>query len=104
KNLALINDLHQFVINGTSASQVPSQRLFHNDACLRSLTGPGDESGVLQLLHTGDNQLWRDGEIKYTVAWNAEFIFDLAETLLKGCKDGGILEGAWHVEQRPRKI
>ena len=50
KNLALIDDLHQPVINGTGAGQVPAQRLFHNDAGLRSLRRPGDESGVLQLL------------------------------------------------------
>src|SRR5262249_47164270 len=100
----LIDDLHQFVINGTGASQIPSQRFFYNDACLRFLTRPGDESGVLQLLHTGDNQLWRDGEIKHTIAWNTECSFDLAETVLECGKDGGILEGAWHVEQRPRKV
>ena len=65
---------------------------------------PGDESGGLQLLDTGDNQLGRDGEIKHAIAWNAEFIFDLFEALLEGCKDRGILEGARHVEQRPRKV
>ena len=36
KNLALIDDLHQFVVNGAGAGQIPAQRLFHNEACLRS--------------------------------------------------------------------
>src|SRR4029453_2308199 len=57
KKLALVDDLRQSVINGTGASQVPAQRLFHNDACLRPLRRPGDESGALQLLDTGDNEL-----------------------------------------------
>ncbi len=92
KNLALIDDLHQSVINGAGAGQVPAQWLFHNDACLRPLRRPGDESGVLQLLYTGDNQLRRDSEIEHAIAWNAEFIFDLFETVLEGYKDSGILE------------
>src|SRR6266851_6141512 len=104
KNLAFIDDLHQFVINSAGAGQVSAQWLFHNEACPRSLRWPGDESGVLQLLHTGDNQLRRDSEIEHAIAWNAEFIFDLFETVLECCKDSGILEGAWHVEQSPRKL
>src|SRR5215475_9077578 len=104
KKLALVDDLRQSVINGTGAGQVPAQRLFHNDTCLRPLRRPGDESGALQLLYTGDNELGRNSEIEHAIAWNAEFIFDLFETVLDSGKDGGILEGAWHVKQRPRKV
>src|SRR5262245_49409641 len=63
KNLALIDNLHESVINGAGASQVPAQWLFHNDACLWPLRRPGDESGTLQLLHAGENQLRRDSKI-----------------------------------------
>src|SRR5262245_18315282 len=104
KKLALVDDLRQSVINGTGTGQVPTQRLFHNDACLRPLRRAGDKSGTLQLLYSGDNQLGRDSEIEYAIACNTEFIFDLFETVLESCKDGGFLEGAWYVKQRPRKI
>src|SRR5215831_11724690 len=46
KNLALIDDLHQSVINGAGAGQVPAQWLFHNEACLWSLTWHGNESSI----------------------------------------------------------
>src|SRR4029453_16594386 len=104
KKLALVDNLRQSVINGTGTGQVPAPWVFHNYACLGPLRRLGDEASALQLLDTGDNQLGRNSEIEHAIAWNAEFIFDLFETVLESCKDGGILEGAWHVKQRPRKV
>ena len=104
KNLALIEELCQSVINRARAGQIMAQRLFHNDARAWSLSRPGDQSGGVELLHTGDNQLWRDSQIKDAIAGNAEFVLDLVEPLPKGGKDGGILEGARHIEEGACKV
>src|SRR5262249_12702010 len=104
KQLALIDDLGQAIINRPGAGQIMAQGLFHNDVRAWSLRWRRDQCGGLQLLDTGDNQLGWDSQIKHSIAGDDEFVLDLIQSLLEGGKDGSILEGALHIEEGPRKV
>src|SRR2546425_13340652 len=90
KNLALIEELCQSVINRARAGQIMAQRLFHNDARAWSLSRPGDQSGGVELLHTGDNQLWRGSQRKKASSREGEIVPALFEPPPKGGEERGV--------------